>query len=75
MNVGLSSQERADIRARYRAEDIASLWDGDVRVGAVSPLHALHQSCLAHLMSSFAEMAQAYFCANPEIPLFSPHAR
>ena len=58
MNVGLSSRERADINARFRAEEVKSLWAGDY--------------ALENADEFFAEMTQTYFCANRKTPN-APH--
>ena len=56
MNVGLSSRDRERIRSRFAAADTKELWRGDF--------------ALENADEFFAEMSQAYFCANPEIPSF-----
>jgi len=56
MNVGLSSGERSQIHSRFNAPDTKALWSGDF--------------ALENADEFFAEMAQAYFCANPEVPSF-----
>ncbi len=56
MNVGLSSGERSQIQSRFNAPDTKALWRGDF--------------ALENADEFFAEMTQAYFCANPEVPSF-----
>ena len=56
MNVGLSSEVRRRIRARFNDPDTKELWRGDY--------------ALENADEFFAEMTQAYFCANPEVPGF-----
>ena len=59
MNVGLSDGDRARIRARFAEPDTKTLWAGDY--------------ALENADEFFAEMAQAYFCANPEDPTYLHH--
>ena len=56
MNVGLSNRERRDIQSRFDASDTKELWRGDY--------------ALENADEFFAEMTQAYFCANPDVPSF-----
>lgn len=56
MNVGLTDQDREAIHSRYVAALAEHLWDGD--------------SALQNADEFFAEMSQAYFCANPDVPAF-----
>jgi len=57
MNVGLSGQERSQIQSRFSVPEIQTLWSGDF--------------ALTNDNEFFAEMSQAYFCANPEISSFN----
>ena len=56
MNVGLSNGKRSQIQSRFNAPDTKALWRGDF--------------ALQNADEFFAEMTQAYFCANPEVPSF-----
>ena len=56
MNVGLIDSDRERIAARFNATEAQMLWSGDF--------------ALQNADEFFAEMSQAYFCANPEIPSF-----
>ena len=56
MNVALMQTERDAIQTRYEAAREDGLWEGDF--------------ALTNADEFFAEMSQAYFCANPEIPVF-----
>lgn len=56
MNVGLSNQDRVRIRARFDEAKVEGKWTGDF--------------AMENDNEFFAEMSQAYFCANPEIPTF-----
>ena len=56
MNIALTQTERAAIQTRYEAAQEEGLWEGDF--------------ALTNADEFFAEMSQAYFCANPEIPAF-----
>ena len=56
MNVGLSNRERREIESRFNAGDTKELWRGDFS--------------LENAHEFFAEMTQAYFCANPEVPSY-----
>ena len=52
MNVGLSERDRNRIRDRFDSTEVRRLWRGDF--------------ALENADEFFAEMSQAYFCANPE---------
>jgi serralysin len=56
MNIGLSEEDRRTIRERYRASVQEQLWAGDFATKNADEF--------------FAEMSQAYFCANPQVPAF-----
>ena len=56
MNIALTQTDRAAIQTRYEAAQAEGLWAGDF--------------ALTNADEFFAEMSQAYFCANPEIPAF-----
>jgi hypothetical protein len=61
MNIGLTDNDRGAIRDRYEVALRDNLWAGDF--AAKNP------------DEFFAEMSQAYFCANPKVPAFlHPHA-
>lgn len=60
MNIGLSDHERQRIRARYASASAAGIWAGDF--------------AMVNADEFFAEMTQAYFCANPQVPT-SNHMR
>lgn len=57
MNVGLGDAERQHIRARYAAARSAGLWGADY--------------AMTNADEFFAEMTQAYFCANPDVRTFN----
>jgi hypothetical protein len=59
MNIGLTDDERRAIRERYDLAIRAGLWAGDFATKNPDEF--------------FAEMSQAYFCANPQIPAFQHH--
>jgi len=56
MNVGLTETQRTKIRQRFATAQVQALWQGDF--------------ALTNADEFFAEMSQAYFCANPEVPSF-----
>jgi hypothetical protein len=56
MNVGLTNEDRSRIRARYQAARNEGIWSGDY--------------AMENADEFFAEMAQAYFCANPDVSTF-----
>ena len=56
MNVGLSDSERDRIAARFSSAEAQVLWSGDFALQSADEF--------------FAEMSQAYFCANPEVEAF-----
>jgi hypothetical protein len=56
MNLGLTEPERTKIRSRYDRVKGTQRWEGDF--------------AMENADEFFAEMTQAYFCANPEVPAF-----
>lgn len=56
MNVGLSDAERSEIRAQYARAKASGVWGSDY--------------AMQNADEYFAEMSQAYFCTNPEVPTY-----
>jgi hypothetical protein len=56
MNVGLTDSERGAIQQRFEQARLETLWSGDWP--------------LTNEGEFFAEMSQAYFCAQPQLPTF-----
>lgn len=56
MNVGLSDAERSEIRAQYARAKASGIWGTDY--------------VMTNADEYFAEISQAYFCTNPEIPTY-----
>jgi hypothetical protein len=56
MNIGVTDEERKAIRERYSAALREGLWAGDF--------------AMKNDNEFFAEMSQAYYCANPKVPAF-----
>lgn len=56
MNVGLSDAERAEIRAQYERAKASGVWGTDY--------------AMQNADEYFAEVSQAYFCTNPEVPSY-----
>jgi hypothetical protein len=70
MNLGLSEADRDAIRQRYEAVKTEGLWHDAPEQGDPSQRTAATWA-LTSVDEFWAEMTQAYFCANPTIPSFN----